>query len=185
MGGPVAQLLWKRHRDLVDGLVLCATAARFATRSELRGPVGALGYGMSVALSGLPAEVRRQGLNLVLRQRITADAAPWAVAEWHRADLSALIQGGLALGRFDSRDWIGQIDVPTAVVVTTLDVTVSPRRQWLLAEGIPGATTFPVAGDHRVCADEPRLFMPVLLDACRAAQQGWADDAVVAGDHAD
>ena len=29
MGGPVAQLLWRRHRDLVDGLVLCATSADF------------------------------------------------------------------------------------------------------------------------------------------------------------
>src|SRR3954468_10514681 len=25
MGGPIAQLLWHRHRDLVEGLVLCAT----------------------------------------------------------------------------------------------------------------------------------------------------------------
>jgi pimeloyl-ACP methyl ester carboxylesterase len=178
MGGPVAQLLWKRHRDLVDGLVLCATAARFATRSQLRGPVGTLSFGASVVLSSLPAEVRRQGLNFLLRQRITPDVAPWAVSEWQRADLSALIQGGLALGRFDSRPWIGEIDVPTSVVVTTLDATVSPRRQWLLAEGIPGAASFTVAGDHRVCADEPRLFVPVVLDACRAAQQGWADHPV-------
>ena len=29
MGGPVAQLLWRRHRDLVVGLVLCATTAGF------------------------------------------------------------------------------------------------------------------------------------------------------------
>lgn len=176
MGGPVAQYLWRRHRDLVDGLVLCATAARFAVRSELRGPVGMLGFGMSVALSGVPAALRTQGLGLVLRRTINAGAAPWAVAEWQRADPAALIQAGLALGRFDSRGWIGQIDVPTSVVVTTLDATVSPRRQWQLAEGIPGATPFTVAGDHRVCADDPRLFVPVLLEACRAAQRGWVDE---------
>ncbi|WP_208027043.1 alpha/beta fold hydrolase [Rhabdothermincola sediminis] len=29
MGGPVAQLIWKRHRGLVDGLVLCATSHSF------------------------------------------------------------------------------------------------------------------------------------------------------------
>ena len=29
MGGPVAQLLWHRHRDKVAGLVLCATSATF------------------------------------------------------------------------------------------------------------------------------------------------------------
>ena len=27
MGGPIAQLVWQRHRELVDGLVLCATSA--------------------------------------------------------------------------------------------------------------------------------------------------------------
>src|SRR5690606_5350054 len=32
MGGPVAQLLWQRHRARVDGLVLCATAPYFAGR---------------------------------------------------------------------------------------------------------------------------------------------------------
>src|SRR2546423_1505563 len=26
LGGPVAQLFWRRHRDLVEGLVLCATS---------------------------------------------------------------------------------------------------------------------------------------------------------------
>src|SRR6478609_307011 len=29
MGGPIAQLLWKRHPEKVDGLVFCATSDRF------------------------------------------------------------------------------------------------------------------------------------------------------------
>ena len=29
MGGPIAQLVWRRHPELVDGLVLCATSATF------------------------------------------------------------------------------------------------------------------------------------------------------------
>src|SRR3954466_4611469 len=29
MGGPIAQLLWRRHRDLVDGMVLSATTMGF------------------------------------------------------------------------------------------------------------------------------------------------------------
>jgi len=36
MGGPVAQLLWRRHRDLVSGLVLCATAPGFVPMSRAR-----------------------------------------------------------------------------------------------------------------------------------------------------
>ncbi len=154
MGGPVAQLLWKRHPEVVNGLVLCATAARFAARQELSGRLGTLGLGASIALSLLPANMRRQGMNLATRNWATSSTAPWAIEEWESNDPAALIQAGLALSRFDSRPWIGEIDVPTAVVVTALDSTVSPRRQWGLAQGIPGAVAFPVQGDHRACVEE-------------------------------
>ncbi len=181
MGGPVAQLLWQRHPDVVDSLVLCATAAKFASRNELSGPMGALGYGMALALSGVPANLRRQGFGLLVRNR-TADRgwASWAIEEWGRNDPAALVQAGLALGRFDATPWIAGIDVPTAVVVTTLDATVSPRRQWQLAQTIPGARAFPVAGDHRACVEEARRFVPALLAACRAVQMAPADQRAAA-----
>ena len=171
MGGPVAQLLWKRHPEVVNGLVLCATAARFAARQELSGRLGTLGLGASIALSLLPANMRRQGMNLATRNWATSSTAPWAIEEWESNDPAALIQAGLALSRFDSRPWIGEIDVPTAVVVTALDSTVSPRRQWGLAQGIPGAVAFPVQGDHRACVEESALFVEALLNACKAVQR--------------
>jgi 3-oxoadipate enol-lactonase len=95
---------------------------------------------------------------------------PWAIAEWELNEPGALIQAGLALGRFDSTEWIGTIDVPTALVVTTQDSIVSPRRQWNLARAIPGAVAYPVQADHRACVEQTRLFIPALLAACRAAQ---------------
>jgi hypothetical protein len=97
--------------------------------------------------------------------------APWAVAEWERNDPVALVQAGFALSRFDSNDWIGEVDVPTSVVVTTRDETVEPTRQWHLAQSIPGATTFPVAVTHRGCVDEAALFIPALLAACQAVDR--------------
>jgi 3-oxoadipate enol-lactonase len=171
MGGPVAQLLWKRHPETVSGLVLCATAARFASRQELSGRLGTLGLGASIALSLLPANMRRQGMTLATRNWATSTTAPWAIQEWESNDPAALIQAGLALSRFDSRLWIGEIDVPTAVVVTALDSTVSPRRQWRLAQEIPGAVAFPVQGDHRACVWEPALFGQALRNACLAVQR--------------
>ena len=36
MGGPIAQLLWRRHEASVAGLVLCATADRFVTGARER-----------------------------------------------------------------------------------------------------------------------------------------------------
>jgi len=175
MGGPIAQLLWRRHRDRVDGLVLCATAARFSTRSEFYGPFGALGYGMALALSGVPATLRRQGFGLVMRNRMAhRGTAPWAIAEWQRNDPAALVQAGFALSRFDSTGWVGSIDVPASVVITTRDATVAPSHQWHLAQSIPGARGFPVAGNHRVCSEQPEIFVPTLVAACEAVRRTQA-----------
>lgn len=170
MGGPVAQLVWRRHRPLVEGLVLCATAARFPVRPELGRVIGPFSFAVSVALSGVPYELRRQGVSRLIRSRAPqSGTAPWAMEEWERNDPAALIQAGLALGRFDSRAWLGDVDVPTAVIVTTMDTAVSPRRQAGLAAAIPGAVALEVAGAHRACVEEHRLFIPALLEACEIA----------------
>lgn len=170
MGGPVAQLVWKRHPGLVEGLVLCATAARFPMRRELRGVIGPFSLGLSLALSSIPQELRRQGWSRLLRSRAASPGtAPWALEEWERNDPAGMIQAGLALGRFDSRGWIGDIDVPAAVIVTTMDTSVSPRRQAALAAAIPGAAAIEVAGSHRACVEEHRLFVPALIEACDLA----------------
>jgi pimeloyl-ACP methyl ester carboxylesterase len=181
MGGPIAQLLWQRRPDLVKGLVLCATAARFAVRAELSGPVGTLAYGAALALSTLPPGLLRPGYEIIIRTRAAEQGvAAWAASEWELNDPVALVQAGFALGRFDSTDWIGAIDVPTAVVVTTLDATVEPTRQWHLARSIPGATAFPVATTHRGCVEEAELFVPALLAACRAVDHPGVDVEVPA-----
>jgi 3-oxoadipate enol-lactonase len=43
MGGAIAQMLARRHREAVHGLVLCATAASFARRIKLRPAVRVVG----------------------------------------------------------------------------------------------------------------------------------------------
>ena len=42
MGGPIAQLVWHRHPDRVDGLVLCATSRNFRGHPRERFAFGAL-----------------------------------------------------------------------------------------------------------------------------------------------
>lgn len=172
MGGPIAQLLWRRHPESVGELVLCATAARFAARRQFSVPFHTIGMGASVALSLLPAGVRRQGMTFVTRRwSAGGGVADWAAAEWSRNDPAALVQAGLALSRFDSTGWIHRIDVPTAVVVTEEDETVSPRRQKYLAQGIPGALAFPVRADHRACVEATDRFVPALVSACDAVRR--------------
>jgi 3-oxoadipate enol-lactonase len=172
MGGPVAQLLWRRHPELVDGMVLCATASRLAKRDQLPRQIGALSMGASVALSVLPSGVRQIGMNLATRNWSNNNAAAdWAIEEWARHDPSALIQAGLAISRFDSRPWIGDIDVPVSVVITEGDHTVPPTWQWAMANAVPGSTVFPIRADHRACVDNPEEFIPALLAACRSVQR--------------
>lgn len=180
MGGPVAQLVWRRHPEKVTGLVLCATAARFAVRREFDGLMAVAGFGLSLAMAGIPYEARQWGVSYVLRNRSPmADAQEWALAEWERNDPAAMIQAGLAIGRFDSTPWLGDIDVPASVVLTKLDTTVSPNRQRRLADTIPGAATFEVEGTHRACVDEARVFVPALKAACDSVE---ARAARAAGD---
>jgi 3-oxoadipate enol-lactonase len=166
MGGPIAQLLWRRHPEVVGGLVLCATAARFPVR-QFNGPLAALAAGAVTALSLVPPPVRRAGMTYATaRWTASGNAADWASEEWSRSDPTALLQAGLALSRYDSTSWIGEIDVPTAVVVTERDTTVVPSRQRAMAAAIARARIFSVQGDHRACVDD-RSFTPVLRQACR------------------
>jgi len=183
MGGPVAQLTWHRHPDRVAGLVLCATSRNFrgtpeAGRTDLAVSGGLTGA--ATALRVLPRPVRRQAAmaGVVWRKRVLG-MPEWVLGEVARSDPAALLEGYRALRGFNSAGWIGEVDVPTAVVVTTADRVVPPSRQRKLAAAIPGASTWLVAGDHDACVSRPS-FPPTLSDAC-----GWvagsASPVAVAG----
>jgi 3-oxoadipate enol-lactonase len=167
MGGPIAQLLWRRHRGLVEGLVLCATARDFVGGRRRALALQGVGTGARFAAIAAPPGVRDRITERMLVARFDDDPlGRWARAEMRRNDLRALVEAGTALGAFTSRDWIGTVDVPTAVVVTRRDLVVPPVRQRRLAVSIPGATLHPVDGGHDVCAVAPERFVPALVDAC-------------------
>ena len=73
---------------------------------------------------------------------------------------------------FTSDRWIGQVDVPAAVVVTTRDRIVPPGRQLKLARAIPGASVHEVDAGHGACVNAPQLFAPALLEACWSVEPG-------------
>ena len=92
---------------------------------------------------------------------------PWAVREASRHDWRMLLEAGRAIGAFSSREWLGTVDVPTAVVMTMRDSVVPLRRQTQLFEMIPDARAFRVDADHdAVVAHEQ--FNPTLLRAVRS-----------------
>jgi 3-oxoadipate enol-lactonase len=165
MGGPIAQLVWKRHPSRVDGLVLCATAARFAAGSEQR--LGSMGLGgLAVASRLTPRVMQRQFVNRVIPSADAEGPERWAREQVRRHDLTAVLEAGRAVGQFSSMRWIGGVDVPTAVVVTTRDSLVPVRRQLALADAIPGATGHLVEADHDAAVFAADRFVPALLEAC-------------------
>lgn len=167
MGGPVAQLMWRRHPRLVAGLVLCATAADFSS-PDARSRLYFSGLlGLSVAARLTPEPVRRQVADNLIRRRLNgATLADWGQSQMGRSDPASVLEAGWAIGRFRSSGWVGGIDVPTAVVVTARDEVVSPRRQQALAAAIPGARRLDVDGGHGACVVDPARFVPTLLEAC-------------------
>jgi len=173
MGGPVAQLLWRRHRDLVGGLVLCATGRRFGSDPQ-RGRILAVSLlGASLATRAASPFVRANLVGRYLEARLGKDPQlTWAVDQVRSNDPATILQAGAALAIFDSRSWIGEVDVPTSVVVTTEDQVVAVSRQRNLAAAIPGARVEEVAGGHAVVVEAPQIFVPVLLRACDHASTG-------------
>lgn len=164
MGGTVAQLVWHRHRDLVDALVLCSTGAHFAdTRNEQLNFMGLTGLAALVRLT--PNRARQWMGDQYLSRKGRAFEA-WAMEELARHDLAAILEAGREIGRFASDEWLGSIDVPTAVIVTVGDQVVPVHRQLRLFEGIPTAVAYRVQGQHDAVVSSSEAYLPTLLHAC-------------------
>ena len=170
MGGPVAQLLWRRHPDAVDGLVLCATAARFSGRREERiGFMGLTGLAAMARIS--PDQATRWLTDQFFLQRKAKKWEPWAIREASHHDWRMVLEAGRAIGRFSSVGWISSIDVPVANVITMRDTVVPLERQTALYELIPGASVFRVDGAHDVVVANAERFVPTLLRAIDSVEQ--------------
>jgi pimeloyl-ACP methyl ester carboxylesterase len=157
MGGPVAQLLWRRHPERVDGLVFCATADRFVPgRREQLVFVTAMGAmagstRVGQALTRVPVGFVQRQIPAGVRARPDSFRR-WARAEMRRHDWRMVAEAAGAVGTYDASGWIREIDVPTAVLVTTEDKAVPPTEQARLVVGIPTATIHRIDDGHVVCA---------------------------------
>jgi diacylglycerol O-acyltransferase len=162
MGSLVSQLVWKRHRDRVDALVLCAAAATFGNAVHER-----LATGVAAALLDVfslppraPAVVPRSAAAC----RVLHDRA-WALGQFRSTSSGAVLRALAEIIRFDSRRWIADIDVPTSVVIPLRDRVISPRHQQWLASQIPQAHTVTVDAGHACCTLESAAFVPALRSA--------------------
>jgi 3-oxoadipate enol-lactonase len=170
MGGPVASLLWRRHPELISGLVLCATGATFSGSPGERLTFGAMRVAGRAPMK-LPRRALQAGGGLAgivpLPKGLPKDVQ-WAIDEMTGHDPRSIVQAIGEIGRFDASTWIGQVDIPTAVVVTAGDQIVPVGRQLDLARAIHHASVYSVDGGHLCIShgDSKRSFLSTLRDAC-------------------
>lgn len=168
MGGPIALLLAQRHPDLVDGIVCEATALEWRASRRERvtwRTIGAMEWFL------------RLGSATSVADRVVRDAArhdpavaahrAWFSAEVSRGDPADITNAGRALGGYDACAFAGDLDVPAAVVVTTRDRLVRPKKQRALAKALR-ATTFELDGDHGVPWQQGAAFAAVTAAAVRS-----------------
>ena len=172
MGGAVAQLVWKRHRDRVEGMVLAATARNFRGKATER-----LWFGLTKTAMTRWGDRARTGMLKVATALHEAPAglsataeriAPWAMAEFRSTSAWSMLAAIDEIGRFDSGPWIRRVDVPTSVIVATRDRFIPTRRQRRLAAAIPGAMVYDVEGNHAAIVLGADDFVPALVEACRS-----------------
>ena len=166
MGGPIAQLLTKQHPDRVRGLVLCATAAKFSSTREER--LSFMGItGLAALARYTPTQARQWLTEQMYLKGKEGVWEPWAIDQVSRHEWRTVLEAGRSIGNFTSLAWIGDLNVPTSVVITMRDHVVPLRRQLRLFEAIPDAEAFRVDGDHDACIANADRFVPTLI---RAAQ---------------
>ena len=167
MGGPIAQLIWRRHRQRIAGLVMCATSSHFSTsRQERMSFLGVSGLAAVARLT--PLQTRQWLTEQFYLQRKADQWEPWALEQASTHEWRTVLEAGRAIGNFSSRPWIGDVDVPTSTLITMRDRVVPVRRQVRLFEAIPDAEAFRVDGDHDAVVANAKQFVPTLIRACRS-----------------
>jgi 3-oxoadipate enol-lactonase len=162
MGGPVTQLLARRHPERVAGFVLCATALDW---SDPRQKVfwRTMG-GLRLLLGLFPRGAWQTGMRLA---GAPSKESNWVASELSRGSARDLAEAGRELGRFDSSAWAAELPQPRSVVVMTRDRLVPPRKQHELAQALSVAAVL-LDADHDACSTQPRLFVATLLGALRS-----------------
>ncbi len=175
LGGAVAQLLSRRHPKLVAGLVLCATGDVFAPGKRGR-------FVYSSVMGALVATTRLGQLSTRLPRFVIRRFLPglqsdrpirprrWASAEMRRHDVRMVIEAAHAVTRYHAGQWIREIDIPTAVLVTTEDRAMPASRQLQMARQIPHATIHRVHEGHMLCAS-PAFARPLVGACCEVARR--------------
>lgn len=163
MGGVVAQQFALEKPQWTKKLVLVSTFSVLRPE-KWNGWVYFAQRTAAVLFLGLNAQAQMVARRL-FPDRQDQELREMFIAIVAKADPRAYRRAMFALGLFDSKKRLGQIKAPTLVVTGADNSTVSPARQEILVQGIPGArqVLIPQAG-HAVTVDQAEKFNQALLE---------------------
>ncbi len=166
MGGAIAQIIARDHPDVMSALILSGTAQHWQD-PQLKNQFRLLEVA-GIAMRLTPGTFWSYGLKRVGMR--PGKPTAWLRSEINRHNPTDILEAGRELSRFDSRPWLGPQPVPTAVVMTTRDTVVPPRKQHDLAAALD-APIFEAPIDHLEVANAVDRYNPALVDALAAVTQ--------------
>ncbi len=173
LGGAVAQLFARRAPERTAGLVLSSTTEFFRGYLSIRSQFRGLEL-CAAALKRLPSAIRQPVFKTVAT--IACLRYPgWVRTEVFRNDPVTLLEAGASLGTFDSSSWIGELDMPVAVVVTARDRVIPPDSQYRLADDTNAVLTITIDADHDIPVRNDPRFRDALYEAIRAVTPSLID----------
>lgn len=155
-GGAIAQVMALDHREVTKSIVLADSWARpdayfrhqFAMRKRILTEQGVEAYTEASALFLFDAEYFRDNYDQVLAWMGSAGGAdPLVMAQ--RIDM---------IVAFDESARLGDIDVPTLVLVGDADICTPPHLSRDLTDLIPGARLEILEGGHLIYKEAPAEF---------------------------
>jgi 3-oxoadipate enol-lactonase len=163
MGGVIAQQFALDFPHLTKKLVLVSTFCVLRPE-DWSGWIYFFRRALAVLTQGVPAQAQ------LVAQRVFPNLQDQALRDMYlvavsQANPRAYRKAMLSLGAFDSRKRLRAIQAPVLVVTGARDSTVTPARQKILRDSIPGGrqVIIPQAG-HAVSVDQAEQFNQVLLE---------------------
>jgi pimeloyl-ACP methyl ester carboxylesterase len=168
MGSAVAQLVWRRHPDRLDGLVLGAAPTGWWNGVPWERAGAGVLAAMIEAFSPRPGRPRPAVADA---ERDVRNDLLWVLGQLQSTSPGGIARAVGATTRFDSTSWVSQIDVPTSVLIPLRDRAIPPRQQFWLANQIPEAHVVTVDAGHTCSMLQPEQFVAALREAVDSVQQ--------------
>jgi 3-oxoadipate enol-lactonase len=168
MGSAVAQLVWRRHPDRLDGLVLGAAPTGWWNGVPWERAGAGVLAAMIEAFSPRPGRPRPA---MADAESDVRNDLLWVLGQLQSTSPGGIARAVAATTRFDSTPWVSQIDVPTSVLIPLRDRAIPPRQQFWLANQIPEAHVVTVEAGHTCSMLQSEQFVAALREAVDSVQQ--------------